>query len=69
MLALRTMSTRLSDVVSGVQASAENVATGSQAMNDSSMQMSQGASEQAAAAEEASSVITSYSIHYTKLYE
>ena len=57
MQALRTMSTRLSDVVSGVQASAENVATGSQAMNDSSMQMSQGASEQAAAAEEASSSI------------
>ncbi len=57
MLALRTMSARLSEVVSGVKASAENVAAGSQAMNDSSMQMSQGASEQASSAEEASSSI------------
>jgi methyl-accepting chemotaxis protein len=57
MQALITMSARLSEVVSGVKASAENVATGSQAMNDSSMQLSQGASEQAAAAEEASSSI------------
>ena len=57
MQALKTMSGRLSEVVSGVKASAENVATGSQAMNDSSMQMSQGASEQAASAEEASSSI------------
>ena len=57
MQALKTMSERISEVVSGVKASAENVATGSQAMNDSSMQMSQGASQQAAAAEEASSSI------------
>ncbi len=57
MQALKLMSERISDVVSGVKASAENVATGSQAMNDSSMQMSQGASQQAAAAEEASSSI------------
>ena len=57
MLALRTMSERLSEVVSGVKSSAENVATGSQAMNDSSMQMSQGASEQASSAEEASTSI------------
>ncbi len=57
MQALKTMAERLTEVVSGVQAASENVATGSQAMNDSSMQMSQGASEQAAAAEEASSSI------------
>ncbi|PLX99126.1 MAG: chemotaxis protein [Desulfuromonas sp.] len=57
MQALKSMAMRLTDVVSGVQASAENVASGSQAMNDSSMQMSQGASEQAAAAEEASSSV------------
>ncbi len=57
MQALKTMSIRLAEVVSGVKSSAENVATGSQAMNDSSMQLSQGASEQAAAAEEASSSI------------
>jgi methyl-accepting chemotaxis protein len=57
MQALKVMTERLTDVVSGVQAASENVATGSQAMNDSSMSMSQGASQQAAAAEEASSSI------------
>ena len=57
MQSLKTMADRLIEVVSGVQASAENVATGSQALNDSSMEMSQGASEQAAAAEEASSSV------------
>ncbi len=57
MQALKTMCGRLTEVVSGVKSAAENVATGSQAMNDSSMSMSQGASQQAAAAEEASSSI------------
>ena len=57
MLALKSMTERLTEVVSGVKAAGDNVARGSQAMTDSSMQMSQGASEQAASAEEASSSI------------
>jgi methyl-accepting chemotaxis protein len=57
MLALKSMTQRLTEVVSGVKTAGDNVTRGSQAMSDSSMQMSEGASEQAASAEEASSSI------------
>jgi methyl-accepting chemotaxis protein len=57
LISLSAMTDKLVEVVSGVKASADNVATGGKAMNDSAMQMSHGASEQAAAAEEASSSI------------
>ena len=54
MRALNGMRQQLHEVVMGVQAAADNLATGSQAMSSSAEQMSQGSSEQAAAAEEAS---------------
>lgn len=57
MIALRTMTQRLSEVVSNVKFAAGNVASGSQAMSQGSMQMSSGAAEQSASAEEASSSI------------
>lgn len=55
MHALSAMVERLLNVVSDVQAAANNVSSGSQQLSSSSEQMSQGAAEQAAAAEEASS--------------
>lgn len=57
MMALQTMTQRLSDVVSNVKLAANNVASGSQAMSEGSTQMSSGAAEQSASAEEASSSI------------
>ncbi len=54
MLALATMVTRLTDVVSNVKVAAGNVAVGSRELSTGTERMSQGATEQAASAEEAS---------------
>ena len=54
--ALNAMLERLVDVVSQVREATEQVASGSEEMSASAQSLSQG-------------VITSYSIHYTKLYE
>ncbi len=57
MAALKTMATRLAEVMGEVRSSADNVTSGSLALHDSSQQMSHGATQQAAAAEQASSSI------------
>jgi len=57
MIALQSMTQRLSEVVSNVKQAANNVSGGSQAMSQGSTQMSSGAAEQSASAEEASSSI------------
>ncbi len=55
MKAIAAMVRKLSEVVQGVKASADNVASGSQQLTASSEQLSQGATEQAASIEEVSS--------------
>ncbi len=57
MLALRSMTDKLREVVEDVQNAVGNVSSGSQATNTLSEEMSQGAAEQAAAAQEAASSI------------
>jgi len=54
---MKNMVIKLQEVVAGVKAAADNVASGSQSMSAASEEMTQGATEQAAAAEEASSSI------------
>ena len=53
--ALRSMVSKLRDIVADVKGAADNVAAGSQIMSSSADEMSNGSSAQAAAAEEASS--------------
>lgn len=53
--ALRSMTTRLKNVIGDVQSAAETVATGSEELSSSAISMSQGATEQAASVEEVSS--------------
>ena len=54
LLAMKAMQMKISDVVSGVQEAAENVASGSEEIFAAAHQLSQGAIEQAASAEEIS---------------
>ena len=56
-LSIKTVAETLTDLISNIRMSSENVSSGAQAMSATSEEMSQGASEQAAAAEEASSSI------------
>ncbi len=56
-LALRNMVTNLTGVIEGVRLSADNVASGGQALSAATQDMSQRATEQAASAEEAASSI------------
>ena len=53
--ALKDMSAKLKEVVTGIQTGANNIASASQQVSSSSQQMSQGSNEQASAAEEVSS--------------
>ena len=55
MRSFATMVAKLTEIVNGVKAAADNVAAGSEEMSSTSQQMSQGATEQAASAEEVSS--------------
>lgn len=53
--ALKTMATRLRDIVGDIRSASENVSYGSDQLSQSAQQMSEGATEQAASAEEVSS--------------
>jgi len=55
MAAMKTMADKLKEVITEVQAAADNVSSGAQEMSVTAQQMSQGATEQAASAEEVSS--------------
>lgn len=53
--AMKTMQSRVTEVVAGIQSAAENVASGSKQLTASAQHLSHGASEQAVSAEEISS--------------